>query len=209
MPYFVPRILPLAAVVLLASVPAQAHHPMGGATPSTFAEGLLSGIGHPIIDVDHLAFLIVVALLAFAIAGRARYWVPLAFVGATALGAGAHLGAGSLPLAEAMIATSVLAGGLAVVLGWLPSALLLAGMLGLFGLFHGYAYGEAIVGAEATPILAYLLGFGLIQYAVIAAIVRGLEVVEGRSAPLRARLSAWTGGAAVALGVASLSAAIA
>ena len=27
---------------------------MGGKTPSTFAEGLLSGLGHPVIGPDHL-----------------------------------------------------------------------------------------------------------------------------------------------------------
>ena len=31
------------------------------------------------------------------------------------------------------------------------------------GLFHGWAYGAAVVGAETTPIIAYLVGFGMIQ----------------------------------------------
>ncbi len=39
---------------------ARAHHPMGGQTPETFSQGLLSGFGHPIIGIDHLAFLIVI-----------------------------------------------------------------------------------------------------------------------------------------------------
>ena len=30
---------------------AHAHHPMGGATPETFTQGLLSGFGHPIIGI--------------------------------------------------------------------------------------------------------------------------------------------------------------
>ena len=34
------------------------------------------------------------------------------------------------------------------------------------GLFHGWAYGAAVVGAETTPILAYLAGFGLVQMAI-------------------------------------------
>ena len=33
----------------------------------------------------------------------------------------------------------------------------------LAGLFHGWAYGAAVVGAEATPLLAYLAGFGVTQ----------------------------------------------
>jgi urease accessory protein len=31
------------------------------------------------------------------------------------------------------------------------------------GIFHGYAYGEAIIGAEMSPLAAYLVSFTLIQ----------------------------------------------
>ena len=34
------------------------------------------------------------------------------------------------------------------------------------GLFHGWAYGATIVGAEPTPIFAYLAGFGMVQMAI-------------------------------------------
>jgi urease accessory protein len=37
---------------------ASAHHVMGGKTPANFAEGVLSGLGHPIIGPDYLAFLV-------------------------------------------------------------------------------------------------------------------------------------------------------
>jgi urease accessory protein len=40
---------------------------------------------------------------------------------------------------------------------------LLAGTATAAGIFHGYAYGESIIGAEMTPLLAYLAGFALIQ----------------------------------------------
>lgn len=209
MPRSLPCSLPLIPVVLLAAAPAQAHHAMDGATPMTFGQGLLSGLAHPVIGLDHLAFLVVLALLAFAAGGRARYALPLAFVTATVLGAGGYLAMGAMPWVEALIALSVVAGGLAVVLGGRPSILPLAAVLALFGLFHGYAYGEAIVGAEPTPLLAYLLGFTLVQYALVAAILRGLEAIERRSAPLRARLARWTGGAAVAVGGLTLAAAVA
>jgi urease accessory protein len=36
----------------------------------------------------------------------------------------------------------------------------------LAGLFHGYAYGEAVVGAGMDPIMAYLAGLCLIQMAI-------------------------------------------
>ena len=52
-----------AAAALAASAgPAAAHHVMGGRTPATFTQGLLSGLGHPIIGVDHLAFVVAVGI---------------------------------------------------------------------------------------------------------------------------------------------------
>jgi urease accessory protein len=39
---------------------------------------------------------------------------------------------------------------------------LLAGFA-LAGLFHGHAFAEAVIGAEATPIIAYLAGLAVIQ----------------------------------------------
>ena len=41
--------------VSLAS-PALAHQPMGGVVPETLLHGLMSGVGHPIIGLDHFAF---------------------------------------------------------------------------------------------------------------------------------------------------------
>ena len=39
-----------------------AHHLMGGKTQSTFAEGLLSGTGHPKIGPGYLAFLLALGI---------------------------------------------------------------------------------------------------------------------------------------------------
>ena len=64
--FYVNRAL-LGSALLLAAPLAMAHHPMGGATPSTMGEGLLSGFGHPIIGIDHFAFLLVAALLSFTL----------------------------------------------------------------------------------------------------------------------------------------------
>lgn len=41
--------------------------------------------------------------------------------------------------------------------------MLISGLAALAGIFHGYAYGEGIFGAETTPLVAYLIGFTLIQ----------------------------------------------
>jgi urease accessory protein len=47
----------------------------------------------------------------------------------------------------------------------IPASLYMA-IFAVAGLFHGGAYGEAIIGAENTPLVAYLIGFALIQYGI-------------------------------------------
>lgn len=179
---------------------AAAHHPMGGQTPETFTQGLLSGFGHPILGLDHFAFLLVVALLSIALIGKARYLVPLAFVAATVMGTLYHLGAADLPWSESIIALSVLLGGLFVLLKGSASALLLAVMVGAAGVFHGYAYGEAIVGAEASPLLSYLLGFSIMQYAIIVGISKLLQMLADRSEKLHGFAARFGGISATAVG---------
>src|SRR5258706_12280036 len=55
----------LASIALLID-PALAHHVMGGQVPVTFRDGLLSGLAHPIIGIDHFAAVVAVARLAAA-----------------------------------------------------------------------------------------------------------------------------------------------
>src|SRR5437763_3365781 len=73
------------AVAVMASEPAAAHHVMGGKMPASLAEGLLSGLGHPIIGLDHLAA--VVAVGCVAAAHRAGALLAVGFVAAMMLGA--------------------------------------------------------------------------------------------------------------------------
>lgn len=185
---------------ILAPPLALAHHPMGGQTPETFTQGLLSGFGHPIIGADHFAFLVVAALLSFTLGGRARLLVPVAFVGATVAGTLYHLGAADLPLAETVIALSVLLGGVAVLLKGSASALALAALFGIAGVFHGYAYGESIIGAEASPMLSYLVGFSIIQYAIIVAGMKILDMIAARSEELHGLAVRLGGFSAAAVG---------
>jgi urease accessory protein len=170
-----------ASLAVLGAAPAQAHHAMGGTMPETFFQGLLSGLAHPIIGLDHFAFLAVLALLAFAFRSGARYLIPIPFVVATLGGTALHLADASLPLAETVIALSVLLGGVAVILRRRPAAVALGAAVAVAGLFHGYAYGEAIVGAETAPLLAYLIGFSLIQYGVVVGAMRLLDLAARRS----------------------------
>lgn len=161
--------LPTLGAVLLTSSRAYAHHAMGGRMPATFEQGLLSGLAHPVIGPDHLLTLIAVGLLSLLVA-RGRVLGAL-FVSSSALGAGVHLLRVSVPFAESAVALSVvLFGALLATLAGAKSRAILLPALGatLAGLLHGYAYGESIVGAEASPLGAYFLGFTLIQLVLFA-----------------------------------------
>lgn len=191
------------AGALLSMQPALAHHPMGNRVPANLAEGLLSGFAHPVIGLDHLAFVVAIGLLA-AITQQGIGAI-LAFLGTAALGTGIHLLNVNLPLPEVLIALSVLALGVMLAFNQklpLPAFLNFAA---LAGLFHGYAYGEAVIGAEATPIVAYLLGFTLIQL-VIALIAKFAGEKAMQATPVWSRLS---GGAVGLIGVVFLIQALA
>ena len=155
------RAVILSVPLSLAALPAFAHHMMGGRTPSTFMEGLLSGLGHPVIGLDHLAFLVAIGV-AVGVFGL-NLLLPVAFIAAMALGVLLHVSGAGLPAAELVVAASVLlAGGL---LAWgrpLPVAAWGA-LFAIAGLFHGYSLGESIYGADRSALGAYLLGLVVIQ----------------------------------------------
>src|SRR5215813_7890802 len=98
----------LAGALLLAD-PAFAHHLMGGRMPSTFVEGLLSGLGHPVIGIDHLAFLVAVGIVVGI--GGLDLALPVLFVAASALGVAAHVYGITVPAAELIVALTVLSAG--------------------------------------------------------------------------------------------------
>jgi urease accessory protein len=158
------------AICLLGLVtlqPAFAHHPMGGRTPVNFFEGFLSGLGHPIIELDHFAFIVAVGLLA-VLRTKLGILIPLAFTIATGCGAIIHLQSIDLPIPEVIIALSVLIIGIILTLQKSFNLIFLISLSAISGIFHGFAYGEAIFGAEMTPLGAYLLGFVVIQLTISA-----------------------------------------
>jgi urease accessory protein len=152
------------AAVTLAATPVLAHHPLGGRVPANLFEGLMSGLAHPVIGIDHLVMIVAIGL--FAGIKRQGWALPIAFVVAAMGGTGLHLMSMSLPGAEIWVAGSVLALGLLMLVQERLNLAAIAGLIGVAGLFHGYAYGEAIVGAEATPLVGYLAGFSAVQLAI-------------------------------------------
>ena len=161
------RFFATAAATLMAA-PAFAHHPLGGMPMETFGQGVLSGIGHPVLGFDHLFFVALVGMAAL-FTGR-TLMAPLAYVAAMLIGCVAAMSGAGLPLAEMAIVGSLLVLGYLVASGralTMTSAVLI---FGGFGLFHGTAFAGSILGQEGGASLAvmlgYLIGLGVVQYAI-------------------------------------------
>ncbi len=182
-----------AAGLSFGATPALAHHPLGGMPMETFAHGLLSGIGHPLLGFDHLFFVIAVGIAALY-TGQARL-TPAAYIAAMLAGCLLmSIGVG-LPLKEIVIGLSLLVVGGVVLsgraLGLTPAIALFAA----FGLFHGSAFGDSIAAQEAamgmSVLIGYLIGLGVLQYGIALAagwVVRRLwHATEAQA--MRARLA--------------------
>ena len=194
------RAVILSVPLSLAAFPAFAHHMMGGRTPSTFMEGLLSGLGHPVMGLDHLAFLVAIGV-AVGVFGL-NLLLPIAFIVAMALGVLLHVNGAGLPGAELVVAASVLlAGGL---LAWgrpLPVAAWGA-LFAVAGLFHGYSLGESIYGADRSALGAYLLGLVVIQSVLAVGVALLVRHYGGRLTSVAPRIA---GGLILAVGVVVLA----
>jgi urease accessory protein len=158
----------ILGLVSLGCDPALAHHPMGGVTPTNFIHGLLSGLGHPIIGLDHFAAIVAAGCLAATLQRGAL--VAVIYVLAMLAGAAAHVQAVSLPAGEMLVALSLLVVGAFLVLAR-PNFAVAALLFGCAGAIHGHALGESISGAEATPLYAYFLGLAFVHSALIVGIV--------------------------------------
>jgi urease accessory protein len=171
---------------------------MDSKMPVSFMDGLLSGLGHPIIGLDHLAAVIAVGCLA---AGqRQGALAVIGYVVAIVIGAAAHIGEATVAGAETFVALSVIALGL-VLLRARPLRLDIALALFAFvGLVHGYALGESIAGAQAAPLYAYLIGLALIQSAIALAAMQVARMLAARAA-LDPTMSRLLGAAVIAVGL--------
>jgi urease accessory protein len=160
------RLIALAAASLMAG-PAFAHHVMGGKMPVTFTDGLLSGLGHPVIGLDHFAAVVAVGALA---AAHPKGWgLIIGFVIAMMAGLAAHLQGATVPGAEILVACSVIVLGAVLLTRRELSAAVALVLFMAVGWIHGYALGESIFGAEQTPLWAYVIGLAVIQSAIALA----------------------------------------
>ena len=121
--------------------------------------GLIAGLTHPFVGLDHLLAMIAVGIWAGQLGGRAVWLIPLTFVSVMAAAATLASFGLLLPLMEPAIACSVLVLGLLIAGSVRLPTSVGALLVSLFAVFHGYAHGLELPQA-ASPIL-YGAGFVL------------------------------------------------
>lgn len=183
------------AVSLLLSLVAPVALAHGG---HSSADSLAHGLLHPLAGLDHLLAMLAVGLWAAQLGGRARWALPLSFVGVMLAGGLLALAGVALPLVEPGIAGSVLVFGALIALGRRVPLAAGVALTGLLALFHGYAHGvEMVPGSSAAW---YALGFVLATAALHATGLLAGRLTLRQSGPaLR-----WGGALVAAAGVALL-----
>jgi urease accessory protein len=149
-----PRALVLALVLAAAlPAPAFAHEGTG------LAGGFAAGFVHPLTGFDHMLAMIAVGLWGAYLGRPLVAALPVIFPSLMALGALLGMAGAPLPPVEAGIALSVLVLGLAIAFAVKPPNWVACVIVGVFGLFHGYAHGRELPSA-ADPV-GYSAGFVL------------------------------------------------
>ena len=136
--------------------------------------GLMAGLTHPFMGLDHLLAMIAVGIWAGQLGGRAVWLIPLTFVSVMAAAATLASFGLLLPLMEPAIACSVLVLGLLIAGSVRLPTSVSALLVSLFAVFHGYAHGLELPQA-ASPIL-YGAGFVL-----ATALLHGLGIGFARN----------------------------
>ena len=150
-----PCIAAAAAMLIGLSLPGEA----GAHIVKGEAIGFVSGFRHPISGWDHIIAMVAVGIWGAQL-GRPAIWVlPVTFPLVMAFGGFLGLIGLNLPGSEIAIALSGLCLGAAVAFEWRPPLYAAATLVGLFGLFHGYAHGHELPPGQNA--LLYSMGFVL------------------------------------------------
>ncbi len=177
----------ITILLLLAAVPAFAHEQSGQAA------GFLTGLKHPVSGLDHVLAMISVGLWGAQLGSPAVWLLPVVFPVVMAFGGFLGLLGVPLPGTEIGIAVSAILLGLMVALEARPPLWVAAGLVGLFGVFHGYAHGTELPAGENA--LLYSVGF-VVATGCLHGIGIGIGVAHRWSA---GRIALRGAGSAVAL----------
>jgi len=141
----------LTLLLTLAAVPVLAHEQTGQAA------GFLTGLRHPVSGLDHVLAMIAVGLWGAQLGAPAIWVLPVVFPMVMAFGGFLGLLGVPLPGTEVGIALSAVLLGLMVALEAKPPLQVAASIVGVFGIFHGYAHGTELPPGENA--LLYSVGF--------------------------------------------------
>lgn len=161
---------------------------------------LWDGIIHPLTGPDHLLAMVCVGVVAALSASRrVALLAPLGFLGGMVAGGVLGVGGVELPALEVLVAATVVASGILLLLGtdrigaWLPLA------AAAFGVLHGIAHG-AEAPAGAVPV-AYFAGF-----VAATAALHASGFVAGRALRVRTAARITTGTVVSGAGILLLTA---
>jgi urease accessory protein len=147
--------LAIAAAMLVLSLPGEAFaHIVHGE-----AIGFVSGFEHPISGLDHIIAMVAVGLWGAQLGMPAIWILPVTFPLIMAFGGFLGLIGVPLPGSEIAIALSGVCLGAAVLTEFRPPLYVAAALVGVFGLFHGYAHGAELPPGQNA--LLYSIGFVL------------------------------------------------
>lgn len=121
--------------------------------------GVVEGFTHPIFGADHLVAIVGTGILGYLLDSNKWYTTILTFIITMIVGGIFGIGNEATFFFEKIIAFSVFAIGLIIAFGYKPNLILIFGMLGAFGFFHGYAHGAEM--SESNTALKYISGYSL------------------------------------------------
>jgi urease accessory protein len=159
-------------LALLMATPAWAHDESG------LAGGFISGVKHPVFGFDHLLAMVAVGLWGAVLGRPLLIALPVIFPAFMVVGGLLGIAGVPMPPVEIGIALSVVLLGLAVATRFAARVWLACLLIGIFGLFHGYAHGQELP-AAADP-TAYGLGFVIATGALHGAGI-GLGLLDRRT----------------------------
>lgn len=152
--------------------------------------GLVSGVAHPLLGLDHLLAMIAVGLWATQLGGRALWAVPASFLAVMASAASLAMSGIALPGVEQGIVASLLMLGVLIAAAVRIPTTVSVALVSLFAFFHGQAHGVELPASAGA--VSYGVGFALSTAALHLA---GL----GCGLALRSAMALRFAGAAVAV----------
>lgn len=154
----------VVALASLASTEANAHIGPGEGS------GLWSGFAHPLSGLDHIVAMVAVGLWGAQLGMPALWLLPVIFPLIMACGGFLGLIGVPLPGTEVAIALSGVCLGAAVMMELRPPLWGAALLVGVFGLFHGYAHGTELPPGDNALLFSvgFVLATGLLHASGIA-----------------------------------------